>query len=157
MMRSVECWRDPPPKTSTQTVFDPALLPLLHGVCLVGGAKHCHTATPEGNMVNTIKRNFFSFSFSLKGTWKSTKAMLWHRFLWTHLVQALLSSVGQTPIWTQRRLSIFWEPGHLHVQARIHTNRNTNKQTHTVIVCSDITRTVLEGLRISKVQVCVTW
>lgn len=76
---------DPPPQTSTQAVLDPALFPLLHGVGLVGGAQHRHTATPEGNTANTMKRRH------LEGEGGR------HR-LWTHLVQALLSSVGQTPM-----------------------------------------------------------
>lgn len=54
-MRSGQCWRDPPPQTSTQTVFDPALLPLLHGVCLVGRTKHRHTATPEHKTFKIFK------------------------------------------------------------------------------------------------------
>ena len=38
---------DPSPQSSTQTVLYPALLPLLHGVGLVGRAEHRHTAAPE--------------------------------------------------------------------------------------------------------------
>lgn len=47
-MGSGEGGGDSPPQTTTQTVLDPALLPLLHGVGLVGRTKHRHTATPEG-------------------------------------------------------------------------------------------------------------
>lgn len=39
---------DPPPQASTQAVLDPALLPLLHSVGLVGGTEHRHTAASEG-------------------------------------------------------------------------------------------------------------
>lgn len=45
--------RDPPPQTSTQTVFDPTLLPLLHGVGFVGRTEHGHTATPKHTHTRT--------------------------------------------------------------------------------------------------------
>lgn len=41
--------RDSPPETPTETVLDPALLPLLHGVGLIGRAEHSHAATPGGS------------------------------------------------------------------------------------------------------------
>lgn len=44
---------DSPPQSSTQTVLDPALLPLLHSVGFVGGAQHRHTATPSNTGFNT--------------------------------------------------------------------------------------------------------
>ena len=44
---SGQCGGDPSPEASTKAVLDPALLPLLHGVGLVRGAEHSHTATPE--------------------------------------------------------------------------------------------------------------
>lgn len=80
---------DPPPQTSTQAVLDPALLPLLHGVGLVGGAQHRHTTAPEGNKADTIKRCHLESEGRGR---RLTSCLL------THLVQALLSSVGQTPM-----------------------------------------------------------
>lgn len=53
-MGSGEGGGDPPPQTSTQTVLDPALLPLLHGVGLIGRTKHGHTATPGGGGVSQV-------------------------------------------------------------------------------------------------------
>lgn len=62
---SGERCRDPPPQTSTQTVFDPTLFPLLHSVGLIWRTKHRHAAAPE-HSTNNFKTQCFLAHTRLK-------------------------------------------------------------------------------------------
>lgn len=66
----------------------------------------------------------------------------------THLVQALLSSVGQTPMWTHRRLSVLWQPTLL---TRAHTQKKKGCSKYRVFFPPFLDKSIPESLTAPQV------